>query len=173
VSAVSDHEAAQRATQEARNGLGALNALVAAGDRGVLGADLRAAADEVDVCERLEAVYLARVQEEQAVAAAAAHERRLAELITDQERSKADVANDLEKVLMHYSDLLASTERCEATTRSLRSAGVSQPPAPTREQMIDGVTELTIKNSGMRSTSLYPHLALEPIARFLPAGVSA
>jgi hypothetical protein len=183
VSAVTDHEEAQRATLAARDALGALNTLIAAGDRGVSGSDLQAAEAEVTVCERLEAGALARAQEEQADAEAAAQERAIADLTAGYERTSSEFSAAIEKALTSLSNLLTAAENHRTTTRnafvstrlnttgSVPGYGHLLTPAP--EEALDAIIELAYKQIGMRSTSSYPHLTIEPIAHFLPAGVSA
>jgi hypothetical protein len=43
---------------------------------------------------------------------------------------------------------------------------------PTPEDVIDGVQAIAAKTFGMKPTVPHPHLALQPISHFLPAGVS-
>jgi hypothetical protein len=182
VSAVTDHEEAQRATMAARDALGALNTLIAAGDRGVSGSDLQAAEAEVTVAERLEAGALARAQAEQADAEAAAKAAAIDALMDGYRSTSADLSSAIERALASLTDLLTAAATHQTTTRNGFSATRLDPKGgvpghghlltPTPEKVIEAVIELAYKQIGMSPTTSFPHLTIEPIAPFLPVGVA-
>ena len=181
MSAVTDHEKAQRATMEARDALSALLTLVDAGDRGVLGADLAAAEAEVTIAARLEAGALARMQQEQAAEEEAAQARAIDALMAAYQSTSNELSSAIETALSSLSDFLNAAANHLMTTRTGLSTarlvggavpgyGHLQTPAP--EKVIEAVIELAYKIIGMSPTSSFPHLTIEPITSFLPVGSS-
>jgi hypothetical protein len=181
VSAVTDHESAQRATMEARDALSALNALVAAGDRGVSGSDLLEAEAEVRLAERLELGALARAQAEQADAEAAAREAAIDALMARYRSTFSQLSGAIEQDLTSRSDVLTAAQEHESSTRNgLLALGITNGVVPGHGRLLTpdpgsvlaAVQVLAEQRCGITPTVPYPHLVVEPIAPFLPVGAS-
>jgi hypothetical protein len=124
-----------------------------------------------------------RCLEEQAAEAAKAQERAIADLTAGYERTSSELSSAIEKALTSLTDLLSAAENHRTNTRKAFAAtrlhttgsvpGYGHLLTPAPEEALDVVIALAYEDSGMRSTSLYPHLTIEPIKPFLPVGVTA
>jgi hypothetical protein len=178
VSAATEYQEAQRATMTARDALSALRTQIDAGDYGVTGADLMVAKSDLEVCEGLEVGPLARMQEEQAAAVEAGRQAKIEAARAEDELTAAELTEDIQQMRAAITKVLDSSARHQGTSRALASAltapgGVPQrSSAPSPVEVIDAVIELAFKDNHLRTASSYPHLAIEPIAHFLPVGVT-
>lgn len=184
MSSASDYQQARAATASAKDDLAALNARVESGDTKVTGSALASAKEDLALAERFEAGALVRAQQEQADAEAAAQEQAIADLLDGyRERTSSKLPSLIENFRRAAADLLTGFEDHRTTTLNAFAAtrlpprsgvpGYGHLDTPAPEQVLEGAIELTYSDVGMRSTSLYPHLAIEPIKPFLPVGVTA
>jgi hypothetical protein len=181
VTAVEDHAAAQLATLAAKDELGVLDTLIAAGDHGVTGADHMAAKAEVTVAEGREAGAFSRMQAE----IQAAEEVRKAEavdrLMDGYSADRSAVSDAFEKRLQDDMEIKRAVETLQSNTRNnLLAAGLTSNSVPGHGhlQTLDltsvfaALQVLTESNAGLVSSLPYPRQAIQPIESFLPVGVS-
>jgi hypothetical protein len=181
VTAVEDHAAAQLATLAAKDELAALDTLIAAGDRGVTGADHSAAKAEVIVAEGREAGAFSRMQAElQAV-----EEARKAEAVDRLMDGYRSDSSELSGAIGTYLEAALVVQRAVETLQSntrnnLLAAGFTSNSVPGHGHLqtpdltsvFAALHVLEEGNAGLVSSLPYPRQAIQPIESFLPVGVS-
>ena len=169
-------ESAQSAYAAARATVDALHARLDAGDATVTGTATTKATADLDVAARLLAVAeraaLAEAEEAQRIAAEAA----VVDAIETHRLTSAELAEAIEDAVEVVERLANTAANHQATTASKMTAvrgyggHMGFLPAPDPVEVILGAQVLAFQRVGIHVDHAHPHLLLEPLAPFMPAG---
>jgi len=173
MSAIEEHQTALNSVAAAESVLADLHARIDSGDSGVKGSELVDAQAEIDLARRRAAGAAVRAEEERIRLDEEAQVARIEHAKETYEVTSAELSRALAGAQAAIAELLAAGEKHSATSLG-NLAGIDRRrlilPTPTTEELLNGVQVLALQSAGITVAVSHPHLALEPIQRYLLPG---